>query len=1243
MSATELPRPGVSVIQQFRTVSPTIVTPILVPCIVGASYQVVEAQTTDSAGTTSINSDAAVSVPPSITSSLAGLYTNLDGKSLLVSVNNGPDQEVVFSDPTAAGLSASQVRSQILATSGISGWAAYAVTLGGSSYIQLKGNTPGDGQTLKIMDGDANSDLGFPDFFEASGFSSYTQDKRYIAQGNFPDPNDNIDELDVDEDSIRVFVNTGSQLSEMKRDQTFLRNGHVSWIQSSAISFPTSSLDAKTLQLTFVYGGVEQVITFDGDFYDNDGTLVVPGIAYADPGTDTIEIQKNNDTPVTVTFASPADIDAAITAINAAWAGTYAGEDVAYRALSDGSPDGAGTFIAFQVGGATATGDIVKVIEPAAGDAFVDVGFVSGSGSMGSSLVYFINQTLSSPDDYPAASAVVDGVTDYLKLWSYDGYLKIDKDGTANASLGFSTSADTEQYSLQGVDDGDGDTKSPIIRIHNEDFTIDPTGAELTGTADLSGEVYLHKMTFQVALDGQPMQEIEFNGGPIVADLAAGAFPGTWDTQVLIMEVNGTTKTVTFSSPADLDDVVNQINTAAGQPVVYRSDSVGAYSASGTYLSFQVGGSTDAGGEIELTYTGSTAWTNIGFSSTADEQQVLTSSEIEAAVEATLGAGSAAIVSNNLVLSSAEYGDESKIEIGQGSANATLGFTDNDVSRGSPFKPKSGDYVYADGEFLGIVSQVTPGAVKTDIRLDREYSFSTLLKKSWYMEAMNIPDTLPSDRPTPDLVVDLAGDVTLKHDYLRDTRGEPINSANDQIILAYKALRLDVSPKASNPSLLTFEDTDELETALAPLDTDNPLGLGLFLALLNAPGVTVSAIGVDAVSADSPFGTLEAFSRTMSFLQSKEVYAIAPLTHESVVNQAWQVHVNEMSEPDSRGERVVIINPDMPDRELDTLIGSGTDGDSTGITNEFDSKLTSLASALLAAGIDPSLPIPVSSGVYLDIATDAKRYNISALSGTKLTINVTFAPGENDDLYYSSTNLPNTLISESFSVKVRGAELLDSDGNPDYDAISETYADLGRSFGDRRVVMTAPDQCAASINGLEQIIDGFYMNAAIAGMVGQQRPQQGFTNFPMAGLTRVIGSTGVFSETQMNKAAAGGVYWIIQEVANGPLTCRHQLTTDLTSVETREFSITKDVDFCAKFMRSGLRNFIGKFNITQPFLDTLTTVIQGQLSFLAENGVILGGELNNIIQDTDNPDTVIIDVTIDVPYPCNYIRLTLIV
>jgi hypothetical protein len=400
---------------------------------------------------------------------------------------------------------------------------------------------------------------------------------------------------------------------------------------------------------------------------------------------------------------------------------------------------------------------------------------------------------------------------------------------------------------------------------------------------------------------------------------------------------------------------------------------------------------------------------------------------------------------------------------------------------------------------------------------------------------------------------------------------------------------------------------------------------------------------VDATSSSNPDGTPEAYSRALGFLESEEVYALAPASQDPIVHQQFMTHVTAMAEPDAKGERIVFINPEMPGEGVPDLVTSGTDGDSTAVTNEFDTKLASLAADILAAGINPVGAISADDGLYMDIASDAKRYNISAVSGTKVTIRVAFAPGENDDSFYSTDNLSDALISESFSIYKRGADLVDANGDPDYTNIAQAYQDLGSSYGNRRVVMVAPELVGSTIESVEQRIQGYYLCGAIAGMVGQLPPQQGFTNYPIAGFTRVVGSNDVFSQTQMNVGAAGGTYWVIQEVAGGPLTCRHQLTTDLTSIETRELSITKVVDFCAKFMRAGLRNFIGKFNITQPFLDSLSTVVQGQLSFLTESGVIIGGDLNNIIQDSDAPDTVLIDVTLDVPYPCNYIRLTLVI
>jgi hypothetical protein len=106
----------------------------------------------------------------------------------------------------------------------------------------------------------------------------------------------------------------------------------------------------------------------------------------------------------------------------------------------------------------------------------------------------------------------------------------------------------------------------------------------------------------------------------------------------------------------------------------------------------------------------------------------------------------------------------------------------------------------------------------------------------------------------------------------------------------------------------------------------------LYFMMVNAPGVSVAAIGVDGTSALDTDGTPEAYAKALSFLEAQEVYAMAPASQNTAVHQACISHATAMSQPDSKGERIVLFNPAMPDEDLPVLVASG-DGDSTSTTN----------------------------------------------------------------------------------------------------------------------------------------------------------------------------------------------------------------------------------------------------------------------------------------------------------------------
>ena len=969
----ELLRPGVSVIQEFRTVSPTIVTPTLTPCAVAPCFQIIDVYDTDANGNTVVNTDAVASVPAILNCSTAGPYASMSGKTLKVRVNNGPEQTVTFAG--SGSQSASQIKDQINAAT-LDGWAAYVLTKGASTYVQLRTTAKGSDQSIQILDGTANSTLGFNPYWAAFGISVYRQFKLFINQANFPDPRALGDEMDVDEDSIRVFVDPGTTtLIEIKRDEAWLRRGQTaSIIGSAAITFATSTLTGKTLILTFGPTGTPQTVTFVGE---------------------------------------AATMAALVAAINGLFGVTVA----------------------------------------------------------------------------------EDGGSNRLRLKTTKGYLAIGA-GTANAILdpgGTPTIASGKtKYTVEPIDDGDGDSTTPLLGFNYENFAAAGGSASLTGTVSLPSVepgLAIHNKTFELQVDGGAPQDIIFNGGPIPGG-TLGAFPGTWNGEIINFYVNGLLKTVTFSSPASITDVVSQINAVCDGLVV-------AYVASGK-INWQVGGATGVdGAEVILLYAASTAWTNLGLTGTADLPQALLGSEIVTQINNTMGS-IASLATNKLQLLSTDSGEESKIAIGNGSANTDLGFTASDYNTGNPFPPAVGDEVTVDGVVIGKVTQVSPGGNSTRLKLDTEVStdIASWYGLSFYIWAKNIPSSLPATRPTPNLVIDSSGAINIKHDIFRDTMGIPISGAQGRLLVMYTALRLDVTPLSSKPAMLTITSDTDITDALAPVNADNPLALMLYFMNINAPGIESTGIGVPEVSDTYPDGTPEGYTEALTFLEAQEVWGLAPATQEGIIHEAFMTHVDAMSEPDYKGERVVFINPQMPAEAIPTLVTSGTNGNSTGVTNEFDTYLPTLAADLLAAGIDPTGPIEASDGVYMHIHTDNKHYDISAVSGTKVTIRVAFAPGENDDSFYSTSNLPGSLISETFAIYVRGAELVTSSGRPDYSKIALAYQKLGQSYGNRRVIMVAPDYCASSIESVEQKIKGYYMCAAYAGMSGQQPPQQGFTNFP---------------------------------------------------------------------------------------------------------------------------------------------------
>jgi len=1209
--ATELPRPGVEVVQEFASTSPTIVTPTLVPCVIAPFFEVIEALQSD--GT--VNSDAKIS----------SLYEQLEQtvlQSSFPSPRDNIDEVDVLEDTVRVFFEfGGELRELSRESAFLKSYLDPTVSLqpyveGTSTETGTGGGYDLDGRTLILL---LDGHTALP---PTSGTLPTSGNITVTFAASTPGGVLTLDEVI---DQINALVPGLASRSATGGTGVLVLTSTNYGAGASVVVRKEGSANVGATRLGF--SAADDTIAVGSGFYavdDSDGDYTSPRLA----------VYVGNQQGTVSSLGT-----AYITAPNFLSDSIAVGDDL----IADGIAIGQ----VATVESALLTMEVEQNIisqgakfaprrvwieannlvypAPSASAAATVTGTVA---AVAASRPYVVPQSAfsgtSSPSESISVDVTVSGVAQSTETVSSGTGVGADSWSTLAYAIAQINAQATnfETYASNDV----GDEVDAAVATHLGFRTL----AANTGS-DAAITVAASTVASDLGFTSLPLSDvgenIRYRPGLPAIKVASAAFTARTSGQTVIytptyLGVAKSSETITWAAAhATIAAAVADWNSQAVYTEAYTALVTGVEDAAGTYLAFrtrnenvgstasvQVTGGTDTlfavdgspvtgtdadlnGKTFEWSLDSNPKVWSVTLQKDEDDNGTSLDSIVDRINELTPNIAAASSSSPPaLKLTSVKVGEASKILIGAGTANTILGFT-------------------------GSSSTVGDG------------------------------------RPAPDLAIDISGNAVVQSQILRDgLTGTPFNPGFAPIVIAYKGLRLDLSPDADNPALLTIDDISTLEEAADPISTDNPGALMAYLALLNATATSVAAIGVPEVSADAPDGTPAGYARCADFLENEEVYALATASQLSTVHQAFLTHVNAMSEPEQKGERIYFFNPPMPDRANPEIVGSGTDLNTTATANECTVDVN-LAPALIAAGIDPNLDINPTTGeidneVYLDIGDDDKYYLVQKVTaGTTLTLRTTFAAGDgNEDSFYSSDAFPTTVISDDWSVFIRGEQLLLSGTTrPDRAAIASTIQESAQAYGFRRGYYVFPDQVAINVTGLEQSVSGYYATACIVGMVGQQPPQQGFTNFPITGLTRPIGSNDKFTNTHLNIIAAGGVYILVRDAVGAPVICRHQLSTDNSSIETRELSITKVVDFTAKFMRAGLRNFIGRSNITQGFLDSLSTVVQGQLNFLIESGVLIGADVNNLIQDASAPDTILVDVTIDVPFPANYLRLTLII
>lgn len=429
--------------------------------------------------------------------------------------------------------------------------------------------------------------------------------------------------------------------------------------------------------------------------------------------------------------------------------------------------------------------------------------------------------------------------------------------------------------------------------------------------------------------------------------------------------------------------------------------------------------------------------------------------------------------------------------------------------------------------------------------------------------------------------------------------------------------------------------TNDIETHLGAISPDNPLAQGCYHALLNSGDQPVYFI---ATVSDDVSGYRRAFERLEL---ATGFHAVVPTTLDDEVLVEAQKHVASMSGAEAKKWRIVIGGISSDDivaiynnahHPLDKEYDATVIGDNVVFSKEDETVATDKLEAgdLFRYAFQPD-------GTYL------QRTVQEVIDNQRLVlVPKSVDASENPDYFIGDVTVTDNV---TVPAKCEVWRHLESAKWIEY------VANKIASFADRRVYLIFPP--VLWNNGVKY--PGYFGAAAIAGLSSSVPPQQGLTNIELKGFDDIPMTYELFTRRQLNNIAEHGGLIIMQDVPEGPVYVRHQVSTAAKdgNLLTTELSVTKDVDAISYYFADILEPFIGKYNISPAFLEQLRTTITGGLNYLGSYNTgsgLLGPMLLADSEDTKIvgirqhetlKDHAVVSLTLDIPLPCNVIEMYL--
>lgn len=447
--------------------------------------------------------------------------------------------------------------------------------------------------------------------------------------------------------------------------------------------------------------------------------------------------------------------------------------------------------------------------------------------------------------------------------------------------------------------------------------------------------------------------------------------------------------------------------------------------------------------------------------------------------------------------------------------------------------------------------------------------------------------------------------------------GEPI-----QTYIGYRAQRTDKSRE-----IVTVTGTPgDLESKLGEATTTNPLAKGVELALANSGGTSIQCIALET-------DDLQGYQKALNLCENERVYAIAPLTSQMDVITTVNRHVAKMSDPITAKWRVAIVSTDPSDIlalgefDGDFDLTKSSIGDAGGRHNML---LTVPKASFLSSGIQPgdTLEIRAATDKLVEGSFRIDKVYSNTVIGVKSGL-----AGEAGYIPEIETKVQEFAISRFLDSKAK----------------ADNIAEISKSFKSNRVWHIMPCLAGVMENKVEKFIPSYFISAALAGAVAGFPVQQGFTNISLAGFTSLRNSNFYFTNDELNHMAEFGTCIYVQDNQSSAPYCRHELTTDMTTLEYREMLKVKNWDWLSYAYYDLLDQFIGHWNIVDDTIITMRQTIVSMSEMLMSQKLpkigppLVSYEIMKLEQNDTQKDKIDCYIRTGIVDPNNYTDIHLVI